>query len=292
MTTQQFTDSRSEFISINGLRYHIRRWGSPDAPLLLLLHGWMDMSATFQFTINHFAHTWNIVAPDWRGFGLSEHVPGGYYAPDYLADLDALLTHYSPHAPARIVGHSMGGMIACLYAGIRTDRVARLTSIEGFGLSATSPDEAPHRYARWLSQRRASVHFSPLGGLDDIAQRLMKRNPHLPTERAYFLAEALSERDADGTLRYRADPVHKQVNPVLYHLEEAKACWRHIHCPIQWIRGEESDGTQFAQGVFATLDKRRSCFAHLQETVIKQAGHMVQWDQPEALAQAIEGFMW
>ena len=41
--------STSLFIDIRGLRYHIRSWGDNDAPKLFMLHGWMDVSASFQF---------------------------------------------------------------------------------------------------------------------------------------------------------------------------------------------------------------------------------------------------
>jgi pimeloyl-ACP methyl ester carboxylesterase len=44
--------SRSEFLDIRGLRYHVRRWGRPGAPKLFLLHGWMDVSASFQFVVD------------------------------------------------------------------------------------------------------------------------------------------------------------------------------------------------------------------------------------------------
>ncbi len=135
--------ARFEKIDLNHHTYHLRRWGNPNAPLLVLLHGWMDASPTFQFMVDALQEDWNIVAPDWRGFGHSAWNAGSYYFPDYLADLDALLTYLSPDAPVLVAGHSMGSMVAALYAGIRPERVARLVSIEGFGLADASPEDAP-----------------------------------------------------------------------------------------------------------------------------------------------------
>ena len=146
--------SRSAFFPVRGLRYHVREWGDASAPKLFLLHGWMDVSASFQFTVDELQREWFVIAPDWRGFGLSEWANQGYWFPDYLADLDAILQRYSRDEPARIVGHSMGGNVANLYAGIRPERVRRLVLAEGFGLPPTTPAEAPERYGRWLAEIR------------------------------------------------------------------------------------------------------------------------------------------
>src|SRR5690606_37160511 len=84
--------SESLFFDIRGLRYHVRRWGRPDAPALLMLHGWMDASASFQFLVDALEGDWQVYAPDWRGFGETAWSDApSYWFPDYLADLDRLL---------------------------------------------------------------------------------------------------------------------------------------------------------------------------------------------------------
>ena len=97
-------ESRSEFHSIRGLRYHVRVWGDAGAPRLFMLHGWMDVAASFQFLVDSLSRDWHVIAPDWRGFGLSEWRPEGYWFPDYYADLEALLDLYQPGAPVLLVG--------------------------------------------------------------------------------------------------------------------------------------------------------------------------------------------
>src|SRR5574337_37834 len=89
------------------LRYHVRLWGDalPGQPPLVLLHGWMDAGASWQFVVDAFAEAFTagrlIIAPDWRGFGHSR--PAGprdsYPFVDYLADLDRLLDHYAGEQP-------------------------------------------------------------------------------------------------------------------------------------------------------------------------------------------------
>jgi pimeloyl-ACP methyl ester carboxylesterase len=118
--------SASHCHEIRGLRYHVRTWGDAHSPMLFLLHGWLDVSASFQFVVDALRHEWHVIAPDWRGFGLSAWAPGGYWFPDYYADLDALLDLYRPDTPVNLVGHSMGGNVALMYAGMRPQRVAHV----------------------------------------------------------------------------------------------------------------------------------------------------------------------
>ena len=111
--------SESRFVTIRGLRYHVRHWPAAGAPKIVLLHGWMDVSASFQFLVDELAQDWDVYAPDWRGYGLTEWGRADcYWFPDYIADLDALLREISSMEPVNLVGHSLGGNVAALYAGV------------------------------------------------------------------------------------------------------------------------------------------------------------------------------
>ena len=284
--------SESVFVSVRGLRYHCRRWGDPARPLLFLLHGWMDVSASFQFMVDALAGDWHVVAPDWRGFGLTEWgSAGSYWFPDYLADLDALLAHFAPDHPATIIGHSMGGNVACLFAGARPDRVAALVNLEGFGLVRSDPDAAPQRYEKWLRELAREHRFRDYPSFEALTDRLMQNNKRLTRERAAFLAQHWGEARPDGSVRLRSDPRHKIVNPVLYRLEEAEACWRSVTAPVLWVEGSETDTPARLKLDEASLAARRNCFRRLAYRKINAAGHMLHHDQPEALAALIEEFL-
>ena len=284
--------SQSQFIDIRGLRYHVRTWGNSDATKLFFLHGWMDVSASFQFTVDALEHDWFVIAPDWRGFGLSEWSNESYWFPDYIADLDALLRHFQPDAPAILIGHSMGGNVANLYAGIRPERVGRLVLAEGFGLPPTKAEKAPERYAKWLEEIRDPPTLRPYATFDEVAERLKKNNPRIGDERARFLAPHWAEQMPDGSIRLRADPCHKMVNPVLYRVEEAMACWRHITAPVLWLWGDGEWMMKWMKGDKALLDSYRSCYCSLREQTIAAAGHMMHHDQPQEFARAIESFLY
>ena len=68
------TASRSEFVHVRGLRYHVRRWGDASAPKVFLLHGWLDVSATWQYVAEGLLPRVQVLAPDWRGGALTNIV--------------------------------------------------------------------------------------------------------------------------------------------------------------------------------------------------------------------------
>lgn len=287
--------STSEFLTLRGRRIHVRLWGAVDAPRLFLLHGWQDFSASFQFLVDGLAREWRCIAPDWRGFGQSQWNNDCYWFPDYLADLDALLDHYSPHEPARIVGHSMGGNAACVYAGVRPARVVRLVTLEGFGLPASDPADAPERYARWLDQLRDVPPNRRYADRAALALRLQRLNPRLTDERAAFLAEHFGVEDgldAAAPVVVASDPHHKLAAPYPYRLEEAKACWRRVTAPVLWVEGGDSAAMKMYLGLGEDdYQARLACFANIRRVNVEDAGHNLHHDQPEALARLIEEFL-
>ena len=285
--------STSVFLDIRGLKYHVRTWGSVKAPKLFLLHGWMDVSASFQFLVDALQQEWHVIAPDWRGFGLTEWTRADcYWYPDYFADLDCLLDHFQPDEPVNIAGHSMGGNVLCIYSGVRPQRIGRLINMEGLSIRDNPSDEAPGRYAKWLDQlKHGSFGTREYGSFEDLAARLSAGNCRLSEERAQFLARHWGKANDDGRIVLRSDPRHKIVNPTLYHAEEAIACVRRISAPILWVTGEDSDIPKRSRVPLEEMVRRKSFVARLTEACIEDAGHMLHHDQPERLAQIIEKFL-
>ncbi|MEV0995076.1 alpha/beta fold hydrolase [Nonomuraea sp. NPDC050202] len=109
---------------VNGIRLVYREEGAPSAPPLLLLHGRTADHNDWNGITQHFAARFHVFAPDLRGHGASDH-PGEYALPGMAADVVALLDHLGAER-VRLVGHSLGGVIACLVAADRPDRIERL----------------------------------------------------------------------------------------------------------------------------------------------------------------------
>ena len=290
------TPSRSRFIEVRRLRHHLREWGNAQADVadtLIMLHGWMDMSASFQFVVDALGAGWRIVAPDWRGFGRTDRTPADcYWYPDYLADLEYILDDVVGQEPAWLIGHSMGANVALMYAGARPERVRAVVNLEGFGLRATRPEQAPSRYAQWIDQLKRGATLRDYASQDEVAARLMKNNPRLTAARAAFLAQHWSEPDGAGRFRIAGDPAHRIVNPTLYRIDEVLACWRNVECPVLWVQAAQTDVLQHVDDdgaeALREVEIRRAVLRNVQTAIVEDAGHMLHHDQPEKVARLIE----
>ena len=152
-----------KFIAANGLRFHYRESGSPDAPPLLILHSitgatpweWDPLAASL-------ADRFCVLAVDQRGHGASTWAPS--YAPDRMVQDIAAIVAGLGLGPVTIVGHSMGAINGYLYAAT-THRCAaarhrgRGPGVLSSGRRSSSPTplmpggkrRSPHRTRPWQS---------------------------------------------------------------------------------------------------------------------------------------------
>jgi pimeloyl-ACP methyl ester carboxylesterase len=292
--------SHSEFVPIRNLRYHVRVWGEPQAgvPPLVLVHGWMDVAASWQFVVDAFAQDRHVIAPDWRGYGLTE-VPStdNYWFPDYLADLDFLLDHYAADAPVDLAGHSMGGNVAMLYSGARPQRIRRLVNLEGFGMPATRPAQAPGRYASWMDElkalHRGEKDLKAYDSREGVAQRLMKTNRRLTRDKAEWLAGHWAQEDAPGRWRILGDPAHKVINATLSRVDEVLQVYQAIQAPVLAVEASDDSLGQWwkSRYTLAEYHDRLKSVSDVRISCVEDAGHMLHHDQPVAVARLIEGFL-
>jgi pimeloyl-ACP methyl ester carboxylesterase len=300
-------ESSSHFVHARGLRHHVLQWGdaslvAPERPPLVMLHGWMDVAASFQFVVDAMPSDRFVLALDWRGFGLTDTpAADSYWFPDYLGDLEAVLDRLGQGWPLHsidLLGHSMGGNAAMLYAGIRPQRIRRLVNLEGFGMPASKPAQAPKRYAQWLDELKAPIELRTYDSLAAVAERLRKTNPLLPEPRARWLAQHWSRQrsSADATpgrFEILGDPAHKRANPVLSQVAEVLECWKLIRAPLLWVEGDQTDVSRWwgERYTKAEFHERLSVVAQVEKHVLSPAGHMLHRDQPEALARLLEAFL-
>jgi pimeloyl-ACP methyl ester carboxylesterase len=279
-----------EEVQVHGLRHRLTWWGERTGDPIVLLHGFLDCGATWQFLVDCLPDSWTLVAPDWRGFGGSEWAPGGYWFPDYFADLDALLDLLVPQSRARIIGHSMGANIATMFGGIRPQRLQWLVNLEGLGLARTRPEEAPKRYAHWLDEVRDPFKEGRYDSLTQLASILRMRNPRLTPDRAEFVAKAWSRPDGHGPeVILHFDPHHRFVNPILYRREEAEACWARLEIPMLLVTGELSDH-RARHTAHTTNEQLHALFRKLRLVTVPGTGHMMHHEDPTAVARHIVGF--
>ncbi len=281
----------SGYQRVNGLRLWVHRFRDASAPpsglTILLVHGFMDAGSTWDLVAPALARGGNdVVAPDLRGFGQSEFVgAGGYYHfPDYVADLAELVDALAPRRLA-VVGHSMGGTIAALYAGAYPERVERLALLEGMGPVATEPRVAVDRMHAWLrTMREVSRVPKPLSSLQEAIERLALHHPRVTREVIESRAKLLTRADETGRLVWAYDPLHRTTAPTPFNGETFKEFLRRIECPTLVVSGGSTGWHPPDE------EDRVACLSRAQRVELPNAGHMMHWTEPGALGQRLAKF--
>jgi pimeloyl-ACP methyl ester carboxylesterase len=277
---------KSDSIQIHGLNYHMNVWGDPAKGKLFFLHGFMDTGTSFEFVAEQLQDRFFCIAPDLRGFGRTDWTsnPLGYFFFEYIADVHAIFAHYSPDQPVNVVGHSMGGNIISIYAGVFPERVRRMVNVEGFGIRDMPPESGPTRLREWVEELQVKP-FPIYPSLSALADRLQKANPQLRRDRADYLAKEIS-RDVPGGVQVRFDPRHRWIHPYLYQMQNVREFWKKITANCLLVMGANSSDIQ------KETEQRLSFYPKDSKRVtIPDCGHMVHHEKPDELAKLIRDFI-
>ena len=280
----------------HGLELSVVEWASPNASArtCLLLHGFLDAAGSFDRVAPALAEAGlRVLAPDLRGFGDSDRVSGGgyYHFPDYVADVDAVVREHV-RGDFFLVGHSMGGTVATMVAGGKPDRVAKLAVLEGLGPPDNEPAAAPIRMHRWLEELATPPRAQTMTR-DDALRRLVAAHPRVPRDvlatRVRHLvasvAETGSETEAES-VRWKYDPIHRTTSPMPFFANVYAAYAARVACPVLYVSGG-SLGWRVPDEA-----ERLAAFATRPIHVdLPDAGHMMHWTAPEALARALVEFL-
>lgn len=277
-------------MDMRGLQCHLRIWGPEDAPPVVLLHGSRDCSATFQFMIDEMRGEYRFIAPDLRGYGKTQWNPQGYWFADYLADLDSLLASLFGEQAVALVGHSLGGQVASIFASLRPQRVTKLVTLDAFGLVDEAPETTPDHLRKWLDDWRDGPEASrPYPALEPMADRLRQANGRLTHDKALFLAAESSRVRSDGLLEWSFDPRHRSSFATLHRKAEWAACMQRVEAPTLWL----------ASGRVSRIDKvepggvaaRARLLKNVTLEKVPDTSHNLHHDKPAEVARIVEAFL-
>jgi len=275
----------------NGLTHRVIEWTAPGAvATALLIHGFMDAGGTWDLVAPRLAGAaFRVLAPDLRGYGDGARVPPGgyYYFPDYLLDVAELVEALVPPAgPLLVVGHSMGGTVATLYAGATPARVSRLVVVEGVGPPDSQHEHTPDRMRHWIDGVRGVRGRAErtMASHDEALDRLAANHPRVDREVLRTRLPALARVRPDGRVVWKADPLHATRSPVPFFAETFKAFVKRVECPTLFVSGGPA-------GWHPPDEQQRiECFRALSRLDIDDAGHMMHWTHPDLLSKAIADF--
>ena len=186
-------------------------------------------------------------------------------------------------APIALVGHSMGGTIATLFAGTFPERVNRLALVEGVGPPDNPFEVGPTRMRGWIEQVRAARvrgKGRPTFAPDEALRRMSANHPRVdPAVLAHRIPHLAADAGAgDGRVAWHFDPLHRTTAPMPFFAKLFVEFAKMVTCPVLFVTGGPSG--------FHPPDEaeRIAAFADCKHVDLPDAGHMVHWTQPESLA--------
>lgn len=283
---------RTNQLDVRGLRYHVQEWGKEGAPKLFMLHGWMDCGASFGYMMPELSERYHVIAPDLRGFGETEHAPSGYWFADYFADLEVLLNVYAPSGKVDLVGHSMGGNIVMLYAGIRPDRVGRVLSLEGLGLPPTEPSDSVTKYRQWMTEILSEEPSKVYPNVNLLKHSIRKGNPQLPDsvieDLVYLWGKPVGDQ---GAMMLKHDHHHRYTNPVRYNFADTMDIWRNATAQVGLVVALESMLLKRFQPHRRIEQVMQACQIQPKHYYqLEKCGHMLHLEKPDKTSEIILDF--
>lgn len=255
-----------------GCRLHGFDWGGAGTPAVLL-HGGGLTARTWDFVCLGLRGAVRPIAPDLRGHGDSGW-SDDYRIDTMAADVVAAADHLGLDRFA-LVGMSLGGVVAAHVADARPDRVERLALV----------DVAPG--VNFESTRRVRAFVAGLGpvpDLDTVVEAAMRVNPRADRPSVAYRMNTLFRRASDGNWVPKGDPRPPDFPAILAAMDRMAA--RLTGVPVLLVRGERSRvlPQSTAEHLVARIPDGRL-------TIVPNAGHNVQEDNPAALVTALRMFL-
>jgi pimeloyl-ACP methyl ester carboxylesterase len=284
----------SHYYYSDRLKLHFWDWGQDHLPPLLLVHGGLDHARNWDWVARSLRERFHVYAMDLRGHGNSAWAPGAMYSiPELVLDLATLIDMLTgqPHSggPISLVGHSLGGILTLLYAGLYPARVRQVIAIEGLGFPAMHRihKPAPERLRTWietvrkLEQREAQRYPT----IDAAVARMKEANPHLSDEVARHLTVHGTNWNADGSLIWKFDNYARSLPPYGHSIEDLRAIFAEITCPVLLVWGRESWLPD------PDTEDRASAIRNRQVLKVDGAGHWVHHDRLDLFLEAANRFL-
>ena len=246
----------------------------------LALHGWLDNAASMVGLLNSL----NAVQPapslalDFPGHGLSRHTAPHHHAPfvDYLDAVLAVLETQN-WAQVDLIGHSMGGGVATLFAAAFPEKVRRLLLLDSIGPLSAAPNTFTSDMRRGLLARRAPKKSVPTYQYLQSALAARTGAIGITEAQATPIVERGLVRSSDGLWRWRSDARLTQPSPTRFSEAQVLNAISEIRAPVLVILAEPR--ASFFEA--ATVDARLAAFKNAEVLSVHGNHHLhVQPDAP------------
>ena len=267
----------SRTVEANGLRFHLLDWGAEGKPPLVLMHGAFQTAHSWDFTALALRDRFHVRALDARGHGDSDWAPDGDYSHDAMQqDLDAIFSALGLDRFI-LIGLSMGGRNAMLYAARRPETVERLVVVD---IGPETQQQGRQNIARFVAGARE-------GPFEEFLERAHQYNPRRPLEqlRGSLLNNLRELPNGNWTWKYDARMRDRFQNTPA-RAEELEAAIPAIRCPTLVVRGEQSDVLSAG-----AAERLQQMIPASRLVSIPRAGHLVPGDNPVDFIRAVREFL-
>ncbi len=285
-------------VATTGAEVCLRTGGDPDAPPLLLLHGFPQTHVMWQRVAQRLKHDFFLVLPDLRGYGDSSHAPGltdhSNYSKRAMAQDLVEVMDFLGIADFNLCGHDRGGRVAHRLALDHPARISKLCVIDiapTLDMYARTDFDFARAYYHWFhliqpaplpelmigGNARAYLH-AKLGGWGSGGLLHIEPEALAEYERCFCRAESIHTACED----YRAS-----AGIDLEHDREGRARGEKIVCDTLVLWGERG----VVQRLFDPLALWHAQCAGAVTGWAMQAGHFIPEQLPEETAAALRSFM-
>ena len=271
---------RSRFALIDGARVHYQEAGQPDAPAILLIHGFTAFNLVWSEVLLPIAAAgFRVIAPDLLGHGFSAKPKGGEYTIESQARMVTRLMEHLCIERATLVGNSYGGAVAVTCALDHPSRVERLVLV-----SSVINDEAKNQFLLRVAR-------SPLVG-DIVTTLLMDSNMVIRRRLKKIHSEFAHQLFDEERLKARHLPLRaaSTQHAILRTLRSWKAerIEREAHLikqPTLLIWGEQDTETPLRLGV-----RMNELIPDSRLIVFRPCGHLPQEEYPAEFTKLVTKF--
>lgn len=231
---------REERILLSSGNISVQYCGDSKKPLLICLHGWLDNSASFLSLAQALSEQYSLLLIDLPGHGLSDPLPAGadYYIWQNVEVLHELLQVLNLHK-VNLIGHSMGGIIASLYAGTFAENVAQLIMLDSLGPMSTSANEAPAQLAKAIADKqKGSSGLRVYSSEDDALEARKKSSPGM-SDKALYPIVSRNLKAVAGGFSWRTDKRLRHASKVRLTEEQVQAFFAAIKAPVLVVLAEK-----------------------------------------------------
>ncbi|MFC1953530.1 alpha/beta fold hydrolase [Chloroflexota bacterium] len=263
-----------KYIDVNGLNLHYLEWGNSEATPMLLLHGLCSHAHYWDFFASSIAQDYYVLALDQRGHGDSSWAEN--YGPRYYVfDLEVFITNLNIR-DVTIIGHSMGGINAIIYAALHPDQVKNLIIV----------DIGPEIGSSGIERMERERFLQPEAFVSqvEVTEYYRRTQPRYSESFVQHLIQYSIKYDDLGRIIFKHDKILQKTT-----LKSPEWLWDYLGqviCPTLLLHGNESDilPNDIAKRVGSTLP-----FGTV--TDIENSGHSILGDNLESFEATVRKFL-